>query len=192
MLMLKQRTANPSGFRELTYEELIAASGGNEPLIYSGGLTVFGNSSSGTFSLNTGDYSVGDGAGGIGSGLSSFQFMDLAAVAGLADIDWEAFFDYMEALEQESQDLDGDGEPGITVTADGPLPDTFDEMTWSQWIDWNVVMLAGFDPRQADMFAGTNISGDNPNDVRNADRVEEIQADMIADGIENMLNQIPQ
>jgi hypothetical protein len=120
--MLNENIIKNEGFRPLDGAELDAVSGGNLPIIYSGGFTVFGGGSSGTTS--SGAYSVGngDGAGGIGSGLSSFQMMDLAAIATLADFDFEdfdpqqAFADYLEenGLEDLWIDANGDGLHDIT------------------------------------------------------------------------------
>lgn len=178
--MTFQTAVKSRGFRELDAQELESVSGGT------GSIVVTAPQSSGNLWSGS-----GDGAGGLGSGLSSFQFMDLSALAHLATVDWDKFFADMEALRQSQEDLDGDGEPGITVTGDGPLPDTFGEMTFDQIVIWNTAWLqsdgvAWF----ADQQAGTNISGDNPNDIRNADRKAELEAEQLGEAFDRLYDEL--
>lgn len=91
--------------RELTNEELGFVGGGD------GVITVYAPK---TGTVNSGSYSVGngDGAGGLGSGLSSFQFMDLSGLSGLANFDfanWDPTGAYTNDPNRTPVDNDGDG-----------------------------------------------------------------------------------
>jgi len=117
--------------------------------------------------------------------------MDLSSLGHLATVDWEKFFADMEALRQSQEDLDGDGEPGITVTGDGPLPDTFAEMTFDQMVIWTSAWMFSYGTEWfADRQAGTNMSGDNPDDIRNADRRAELEADQLSEAFERLFDEM--
>jgi hypothetical protein len=213
MRMTYQTNLQRSGFRELNSQELDAVSGGFVGALPAGaasaafvgmpGITVTGSTIAGGNPFA--DTNTGNGAGGISSGLSSFQMMDLSALAGLAglaEVDWEEFWEKasvevqkeierQEAAMQEQQDLDGDGLPGITVSADRPLPDAIGEMSLSQLITFLITGAATDNRDAADLAAGTNVYGNNPNDIRNAERQGEIYGDMVGAGIEEMLSAIP-
>lgn len=176
--MSYQTNLKSSSFRDLNPQELDAVSGGN--IVVTASRPSSGNIWSGS----------GDGAGGLSSGFNGFLFVDFSALASLATVDWDAFFEMMEAYRQSQEDLDGDGEPGITVTADRPFADTFAEMTFDQITIWNSIWLATGDEQAADVAAGTNISGDNPNDIRNADRKAELEAEMLGDAFEDLFNEL--
>lgn len=73
--MTYQTNLASSGFRELNPAELE---------VVSGGITVTAPRPTGTTSSGAYGGAHGDGAGGIGSGLSSFQMMDLSLLGNLA------------------------------------------------------------------------------------------------------------
>lgn len=194
--MTYQTNPQRSGFRELNAEELTAVGGGNGGFVVTANRPSSGNIWSGS----------GDGALGLGSGLSAFQLpIDLSALAGLAglaEVDWDAFWEKasaevqkeierQEAAMQEQQDLDGDGLPGITVTGQRPLPDAIGEMSLSQLTTFLITSWLTNNRDAADLAAGTNYYGNNPNDIRNAERQGEIYGDMVESGIEGMLAEIP-
>ena len=113
--MSYQTNLKSSGFRDLNPQELDAVSGG---IVVTAPRPSSGNIWSGS----------GDGAGGLSSGFNGFLFMDLSLLAGLGAVDWEAFKESLANIDWTlpPEDLDGDGEPGITVTGDrGGAPDGF-------------------------------------------------------------------
>ncbi len=128
--MTYQSNPQRSGFRELSPHELDAVSGGFAGAFPAGaagaafvgipGFTVTGSRGSGGNPFA--DSNSGNGAGGLGSGLSSFQMMDLSAISGLGAVDWESIWDDIKDLVNSDEivvqgpDEDGDGSPGITVT----------------------------------------------------------------------------
>jgi hypothetical protein len=67
-----------------------------------------------------------------------------------------------------------DNIPEIIVTAPPTLPDTFFEASFGQQLLLLQGQHARLDPLLIDIQAGTNLTGDNPNDPRNADRIEQI------------------
>lgn len=120
--MSYQTNLKSSGFRDLDPQELNSVSGGN--------LTIYlPRPSSGSGNIWSGS---GDGAGGLGSGLSSFQLMDLSALASLGTVDWEKFAEDLAKFGEGLIDSDGDGEiDEVVVTDDRPdglnvLPISFD------------------------------------------------------------------
>lgn len=189
--MLNEQIAANTGFRELSLAEAEDVSGGwngdEYGILQNSGITVTGIRGGG-FNLD------GLSFGGFG-GFGSIEVGNLGSVGAsvspaLADVDWDEFFKKMEEIRQQNEDLDGDGQPGITVTGIRPLPDAFDEMTFDQLVIFNSVWLTYGNQQFADVQAGTNVSGDNPNDIRNADRKAELEAQLLSDAFESLFNEM--
>lgn len=91
--MLPKRAVEKSGFRPLSQHELNAVSGGGV-VLYPGGMILTGSRPS-SGNLWSGS---GDGAGGLSSGLSSFQVMDLGI---LGSLDLDAIMDFFASPEPD-------------------------------------------------------------------------------------------